>query len=231
VSFDWQFMTDPRLIAALIDGLKLTLILSVASAIGAMLIGLAIAVARIAGPKPLRNAARIYTDIVRNVPLLISLFFVYFGTTSLFPPGDFPILRTPHLGEIVAVLTISLVMGGFVSEVIRQGVDAVPLGQMEAALACGLPASHIYRHVVIPQLLPLILPGLSSEMVNVLKSTTFAMTIGVADLMWQAQRIESDTFRGLETMTAVTAVYFALSLATIMVFRGLERLYQTPKPR
>lgn len=229
--FDWQFLTDPRLIAALAAGLRLTVILSVASAVGALLVGLAVAVVRIAAPKPLQSAARIYTDIVRNVPLLITLFFVYFGTTFVFPPSLYPILRTQHLGEIVTVLTISLVMGGFVSEVIRQGVEAVPFGQMEAALACGLPAGNIYRHVVIPQLLPLILPGLSSEMVNVLKSTTFAMTIGVADLMWQAQRIESDTFRGVETMTAVTAVYFVLSFATITGFRTLERIFQTPKPR
>jgi His/Glu/Gln/Arg/opine family amino acid ABC transporter permease subunit len=231
VPFDWQFMTDPRLIAALAAGLEVTVILSVASAMGALLVGLAIAAVRIAGPKPLQVAARIYTDIVRNVPILITLFFVYFGTTSLFPPGLYPILRTSHLGEIVTVLTISLVMGGFVAEVIRQGVDAVPFGQMEAALACGLSASSIYRQVVIPQLLPLILPGLASEMINVLKSTAFAMTIGVADLMWQGQRIEADTFRGMETMTAITAVYFALSFATIAAFRGLERIYQTPKPR
>src|ERR1700709_1396469 len=98
--FDWQFMTDPRLIAALAAGLEVTVILSVASAIGALLVGLAIAAVRIAGPTPLQVAARIYTDIVRNVPILITLFFVYFGTTSLFPPGLYPILRTSHLGEI-----------------------------------------------------------------------------------------------------------------------------------
>ena len=224
--FDWTFLSDPRLAAGLAEGLKITLILSLCSALGAMLVGVVLAVARIAGPRPVQLAARHYTDVARNVPLLITIFFLYFGTTNLFPPGEFTFLRTPHFGEIVMIVAISLVMGAFVSEVIRQGVESVPIGQVEAAMATGLHSRTIYRQIVIPQLLPLVLPGLSSEMVNVLKSTTFAMIIGVADLMWQAQSIESETFKGVETMTAVSLVYFLLSFCTIAAFRGLERIYR-----
>jgi ABC-type amino acid transport system permease subunit len=68
-------------------------------------------------------------------------------------------------------------------------------------------------------------------MVNVLKGTTMAATISVAELMYQAQRIESETFRGVETMTAVTVMYFALACCIFAVFQGLERLFQTPQPR
>lgn len=228
MSFDWMFLSDPRLVAGLVAGLKITLILSLCSALGALLVGVILSVARIAGPKPVQLAARYYTDVARNVPLLVTIFFLYFGVTNLFPPGEYTFLKTPHFGEIVTITAISLVMGAFVSEVIRGGVESVSLGQMEAAMATGLNAGTTYRQVVIPQLLPLVLPGLSSEMVNVIKSTTFAMTIGVADLMWQGQSIESETFKGLETMTALSLVYFLLSFCTIAAFRGLERIYQAP---
>jgi His/Glu/Gln/Arg/opine family amino acid ABC transporter permease subunit len=228
---DWQFLSDPDRIAALTSGFWMTLILFAGSSIGAVAVGLAITAMRVGTNGALRRVAMIYTDIVRNVPLLISLFFVYFGLTSVFPPLSFPFLRTPYLGDYVTVVTISLVMGGFVSEVIRQGIEAVPVGQVEAAAASGLDSLRVYRHVVFPQLLPLVLPGLASEIVNTLKSTTFAMTLGVADLMWQGQRIESETFRGVEVMTAITLVYFLLSIATIAFFRIAEQRCRIAQPR
>lgn len=231
MSLDLQFLMSADILAALWNGLLLTVVLFVCSAFGALVIGVALAAMRIAGPRYLRLMARTYTNIVRNVPLLIVLFFIYFGTTILFPANRYPILRTPHLGDIIVVLAISLVMGGFISEVIRAGVEALSVGQMEAALATGLSSGRAYRHIVIPQLLPIILPGLSNEMVNVLKGTTFGMTIGVTELVWQAQRIESETFRGVETMTAITVIYFCLASSVIFGFRGLERLYKAPSAR
>ena len=226
MNFDWTFLPDPRLLAGISAGLKMTLVLTLCSALGALVVGVMLAAARIAGPRPVQRVARYYTDVARNTPMLITIFFLYFGVTNVLPPAEFTFLRTPHFGAIVMIIAISLVMGAFVSEVLRQGVESVPVGQVEAAMATGLQTPTIYRQVIIPQLMPLVLPGLSSEMVNVLKSTTFAMTIGVADLMWHAQSIESETFKGLETMTAVSLVYFLLSFCTIAAFRGLERAYR-----
>lgn len=231
MSFDWTFLSDPRLSAGIIAGLKMTLVLTLCSALGALVVGVLLATARIAGPSTVQRLARYYTDVARNTPMLITIFFLYFGVTNVMPPAEFTFLRTPHFGAIVMIVAISLVMGAFVSEVIRQGVESVPMGQVEAAMATGLETPTIYRQIVIPQLMPLVLPGLSSEMVNTLKATTFAMTIGVADLMWHAQSIESETFRGVETMTAVSLVYFFLSLCTIAAFRGLERVYRNKGAR
>jgi polar amino acid transport system permease protein len=231
MQLDWQFLSEPERMAALLSGLRTTLILFAASSIGAVVVGLVIVAMRVGSCSALRRIAYIYTNVVRNVPLLISLFFAYFGLTSVFPPVSFPFLRTPYLGDCITIVTISLVMGGFVSEVIRQGIEAVPVGHIEAAMASGLDGWHVYRHVVFPQLLPLVLPGLASEVVNTLKGTTFAMTLGVADLMWQGQRIESETFRGVEVMTAITLVYFVLSIGTIGLFRAAEHRCRIPQPR
>ena len=230
--FDWRFLFDGQTIAAIASGLRLTTVLTVCSALGATAVGITIAGLQLLGPAPLKLLARTYTNIVRNVPLLIQLFFVYFGITIILPPGMYPVMRSSNLGAVVTVGTISLVMAGFIAEVIRAGVDAIPLGQMEAALATGLSTRTIWRHVITPQLLPIILPGLSNEMINVLKATTFAMTIGVMELMWEAQNIEAQTFRGVETMCAVTFVYFLLSTAIIVLFRYLEgRLRTTLRAR
>lgn len=231
MQFDWIFFTDQRFIESVISGLKITLILSGASAIGSLFIGFILLLARNGGPRAFQLASRWYTDLARNVPILITLFFLYFGTTSVFPPSEYPFLRTPYLAAIICIVTISLAMGAFVSEVLRQGVESVSAGQFEAAMACGMDGPSIYRHVVIPQLLPLVLPGLSTEMINVIKSTTFAMTIGVADLMWHGQSLESETFKGVEIMTAISFVYFLLSFVTIGAFRWLEALCTLPGSR
>ncbi|WP_076999926.1 amino acid ABC transporter permease [Variovorax sp. KK3] len=231
MQFDWKFLADPRLAEALIAGLKTTVVLSLCSAAGALLIGIVLATCRVGGPRIVQRAARGYIDVARNVPLIITMFFFYFGLTNLFPPMEYGLLRTPHLAMVVTIVAIALVEGAFVAEVLRQGVESVPVGQLEAAAACGIPGPTMYRHVVIPQLLPLVLPGLSSEMVNVIKGSTFAMTISVMDLMWQGQNLESETFKGLEIMTAVSVVYFLLSFATIGVFRLFERLAKSPVHR
>jgi octopine/nopaline transport system permease protein len=150
VQFDWTFFTEQRFVESLISGLKTTLVLSGSSAAGALLIGVLLLLAKTGGPRTLRIVCRWYTDVARNVPVLITLFFLYFGLTSVFPPSEYAFLRTPYLGEIICVAAISLVMGAFVSEVLRQGVESVPAGQFEAALACGLNGPNIYRQVVIP---------------------------------------------------------------------------------
>jgi len=231
VQFDWNFLADPRLFEALASGLKITLLLSVGGAIGALLVGTLLATCRIAGTPVLQRAARAYTDVARNVPLIITMFFLYFGLTNLFPPNENAWLRTPYLATIITIVALTLVEGAFVAEILRQGVESVPVGQFEAAAASGIQGPTLYRHVVIPQLLPLILPGLASEVVNVIKGSTFAMTISVMDLMWHGQNLESETFKGVEIMTAISVVYFMLSFATIALFRVFERIVRSPDQR
>ena len=226
MDFSWSFLFGHETIAAMASGLRLTLLLTVCSGVGALAIGAAIAATQAAGVRVLALAGRGYIDFVRNVPLLIQLFFVYFGITIVFPPNLYPLMRSPHLNSVVTVGTISVVMGGFVAEVIRAGVEAVAVGQTEAGLASGLRMGSVWRHIILPQLAPIVLPGLSNEMINTLKATTFAMTIGVAELMWQAQKVEAESFRGVETMTAVTLVYLLLSAGIIGLFRVLERWFR-----
>lgn len=228
---EFSHFSSPSVLDALLSGLTETVKLALLSSVLALFIGVVVAFAKAAGPRWIKAMAQAYVLVLRNVPLLIQLFFWYFGLITLLPAMEFPFVRHPNFGFSVAALTISSVMGAFFAEVIRAGLEAVSAGQMEAAMASGLSRFQAYRHVVVPQLVPVVLPGLSNEFVNVLKGTTFAMTIGVAELMWNAQYIESETFRGLETMTAITLMYFALSAAIIGSFRVLERLVALPGQR
>ena len=222
MSFDLQFLSDPRLAEGIWAGFKMTLLLTAMSAVGAFLLGVLLTIAQVSGSDILRRVARSYINVARNVPLLIVMFFLYFGGTSMFPPSEYGFMKLLPLGEATTVLAITMVSGAFIAEILRQGIEAVPVGQVEAAMATGLTATDTYRHVIVPQLLQIALPGMSSEIVNVIKGTAFAMTLGVADLMWHGQNLESETFKGVEIMTVVSAVYFSIAFLTIATFRAAE---------
>ena len=139
-------------------------------------------------------------------------------------PIEFPWFYTGNYEATITVIAISLVLGAFTAEVVRGGIEAIPFGQVEAALATGLSPAQAFRHVIVPQLGPIILPGLASEVLNVMKSTALAMTIGLTDLTFRAQAIEAEYFKGFEAMTAATFAYLAISLVIFQIFRTLEFL-------
>lgn len=224
MDIDWQFLLSAQVVDAVLLGLRTTLYVSFYSAIGAIFLGVVAGLFQTSGRIWLIRFGKAYVTFFRNVPLLVLLFFFYFGLPLLFPPREFPILYTGGYEVTVAILAISVAWGAFVAEVVRSGIEAIPFGQLEAALASGLSKGQAFRHIVFPQLGPIILPGMSNEMVNIVKSTSLAMTIGVNELIWQAQQIEAETFRGFEAMTAVTVVYLVLSLSIFGIFWFLERV-------
>ena len=228
MDIDWAFLFSPAILDALLHGLGVTVVVSAYSAVGAIVIGFVIALFQVSVHRPLKSIGQLYVNFFRNIPLLVQLFFWYFGLPELLPPREFPLLYGGRYEITVATLTLSLAWGAFVAEVVRAGIEAVPFGQVEAAMASGLSRPQVFRRIVMPQLGPVILPGLSNELINIVKSTSLAMTVGVSELTWQAQQIESETFRGFEAMTAVTVIYLALSLTVAGGVRVLERLLRLP---
>lgn len=225
MAFDWEVLLRPQIIESLLDGLLMTLLASLLSWIGAFALGTIIALFRISGVPVLMTVGRMWVTFFRNIPLLVQLFFWYFGLSVLIPPAAFPILFAEHYELKISVLAISLYAGAFMAEVIRAGIEAVPWGQIEAGFAVGLTRRLIVRKILLPQIGPVCLPALTSETVNIVKDTSFLMTIGVADLMARAQQIESDTFRGFEVMTAVTVLYLAVSLVIFVAMSLVQRRY------
>lgn len=199
-------------LAWLLAGLRLSLLLTGLTLLTALPLAIGIALLRLSPLKPLQVAGAAYVDAVRCVPLLVHMLFWYFGVPELLPDA---VKETVYAGQIEVVsawAALTLYTAAYMSEDIRSGVRAVPGAQLSAAMALGFSYLAAMRLVVLPQALRITLPPLLSQTLNLWKNTSIATVIGTAELMYQAQRVESATFRGFETFALVTVAYLSISL-------------------
>ncbi len=223
LGYNWQWYRVTRFLlqtsadgatpGPLLNGLMITLQVVVSSLILALLVGLATALLRLSGGVLAQLCANVYLETVRNTPLLVQLFVVYFVLAPLFDIDRFA----------AAVLALALFEGAYISEIIRAGVLAVPRGQWEASRALGLSTTGCYRHVVLPQALRAMLPPLTSQSISLVKDSALVSTIAIADLTMQGQRIVAETFLTFEIWLTVAAIYLLLTLSLSGVVRLLER--------
>ncbi|MCH8054528.1 MAG: amino acid ABC transporter permease [Deltaproteobacteria bacterium] len=177
---------------------------------------------------PLRLLAAFYVEFFRNVPLLVWMFFWYFGVPPLLP---LPLQEWlfNHGAEFWAgMFALGVYHGARFSEVIRSGIQSIPKSQFEAAVSTGLTVAQAYRLVIIPIALRLIVPPITNESLNLLKNSSVAMTISVAELTFQTRQIETYTAKALEALTAGTVIYLALCLAIASVMARVERRCAIP---
>ena len=210
--FDWSVVTSGQYLQWLIDGLWLTLELSFFACLLALLLGLGIAVLRLSPIALLRGLAAGYVEFFRNTPLLIQIFFWYFGAYEILPQSINDWLNQTNFEFAAALIALSIYTSAFIAEDIRSGVRAISKGQMEAALSQGFGYLTAMRFVILPQATRIIVPPLINQFLNATKNSSLAMTIGVAELTYQARQIESYTFKGFEAFSAATLVYVAISL-------------------
>jgi polar amino acid transport system permease protein len=225
-NFDWSFVLSDRVVESIVDGFRLTTVIVVGAGLCAGVVGGGVALLQVSTYPSAQRIGQAYVAFFRNTPLLILLFFLYFGMPVLLPPARFPFIYANRYEITVAIIAVSLVSAAFIAEVIRGGIQTIAVGQLESALATGLTRRQAFQYVVFPQLGPTILPGLSNEAINIVKNSSYSMTIGVTELIWQAQQIEADTFRGFEAMTAVTIVYLLINGSIFLAFRGLEHIFR-----
>jgi His/Glu/Gln/Arg/opine family amino acid ABC transporter permease subunit len=225
--FDWSFVFSHRVIEPLFEGFQLTMVIVASAGFFATIVGVAIAMLHVSVHRPVRCVGQAYVAFFRNIPLLILLFFLYFGLPTFFPPAQFPFIYAKHYEITIAVVAVTLVSAAFIAEVVRGGIQSIYVGQLESALATGLSRRQGLQYVVLPQLGPVVLPGLSNEAINIVKNSSYSMTIGVTELIWQAQQIEAETFRGFEAMTAVTLVFLSINGGIFLIFRALEQVFKT----
>jgi polar amino acid transport system permease protein len=194
---------------------------TVVSFAGAALLGLGVALLRLAPLRPARILAAVYTELFKNVPLLAIIFVTYFGLTSV----------GVTLGVFEAgCLSLIVFYAAYLSEIFRSAIRGVHGGQQEAAEALGLSRRGTFAHVVFPQALRLALPGTNTMLVDLLKSTSLLTTISAAELMSEGQLITSDTFRALEVYLVIAAVYFALCYPLSQLLLWFERRIQAGTP-
>jgi polar amino acid transport system permease protein len=183
--------------------------------------GLLIAVMRMSQVAPIRGVAHGYLEFIRNTPLLVQFFFWYFGSYQILPAAVNDWLNARDFEFAAAVLALTIYTSAFIAEDIRSGIRSIPKEQMEAARSSGFSYIRSMQHIILPQAVRLTIPPLISQFLNLTKNSSLAMTIGVAELTYQARQVESYTFRGFEAFTAATLVYLAMSL----VITGLVTLY------
>ena len=219
--FDWAIITSGQYFDWLVSGLKVTLELSAVSVALSFILGLLIAVMRMSNFRPVRWFAHGYLEFFRNTPLLIQIFFWYFGSYKLLPKVINDWLNSTNFEFAAAVIALTIYTSAFIAEDIRSGVRSIPKEQMEAARSSGFSYLRSMQYIILPQAVRITIPPLINQFLNLTKNSSLAMTIGVAEITYQARQVESYTFKGFEAFTAATLVYLVLSVA----ITGLVTLY------
>ncbi len=210
--FDWAFAL--RILPDLLRALRVTVQATVFGMVLALALGLAWALARRSVSGPISWSAAWFVEFVRSTPLLVQVYFLFYVL-----PGV-GLRLNPFL---TGVLAIGLHYSAYTSEVYRAGIEGVPRGQWEAATALNLSHFHTLRHVVLPQAIPPMVPALGNYLVAMFKDTPMLSAITVLEVLQTAKIIGAETFRYLEPLTLVGALFLALSLCSAALIRWLER--------
>ena len=198
-----------------LNGTAVTIGLTIAIIILGLAIGLVAALAQLSGFGTARWASWLYIELFRLTPLLVQLLWFYYAL---------PILLGIKLDALTAsVLTLSLYGGSFYAEIIRGGIVSIDPGQPEAASALGMTPGLAMRRIILPQALRRMLPALMNQSILQFKNTSLVSVLAVPDLVYQGQMAAHDSFRPLETYTAVAVAYFMILFPLTLYVRHRER--------
>ncbi len=226
--FDWSVLWTGQSGQWLLQGIITTLEISVLAWLLAVVLGIFSGALRTVPLAPLRALAAFYVEFFRNVPLLVWMFFWYFAVPPLLP-RPFQDWLFAHGAEFWAgMFALGVYHGARFSEVIRSGIQSIPKSQLEAAVSTGLTTPQAYRLVIIPIALRLIVPPATNESLNLLKNSSVALTISVAELTFQTRQIETYTAKAFEALTAGTLIYLALCLGIASLMARVERRFAIP---
>jgi polar amino acid transport system permease protein len=195
---------DPyrRIITFLPDGILQTFKVTVLSIIFALIVGLFTGLGRISRVKIINRIATVYVEVIRGIPLLVQLFYIYYALGKL--------VQVPRL--VAAVTAMTVCYGAYLGEIFRAGIQSIPKGQMEAALALGMSRGQAMRRIILPQTFRVVLPPVGNEFIALLKDSSLVSILAVADLLRRGREFASKTFYYFETYTVVALVYLVLTL-------------------
>lgn len=223
MGYNWQWYRVPRYLYRVIDGefifgplikgLFITLQITLWSALLALIIGLLTALLRLSRSVAGYGIATVYLELVRNTPLLVQMFLFYFVLSPIFDIERF----------WTGVICLAFFEAAFISEIIRGGILSVSRGQWEAASALGLDGRDVYARVILPQALPIMLPPLTSAIVNLIKNSAIVSTIAIFDLTTEGRNVIADTFMSFEIWFTVAAIYLVLTLSLSGLVGVMER--------
>ena len=197
-----------------LEGLLHTVEASLYGLLGAFALGVIIAVMRIAPIRVLNWVGTAYVEFIRNIPLLITVFFFYNGL---------PVLHISLSGFASGTIGLAVYTSSFIAEAIRAGIQAVPKGQLEAARSSGLTYIQAMRYVILPQAIKIVIPPLGNQFINLVKNSSILGVVAGLDLMYQADLVNSETFDVFSTYIFVGVFYLLLTIPLSLFVRYLER--------
>jgi len=195
-------------------GWLLTIIISIFSLAGSLLIGLVAALARRSIILPLRSLALLYVEVIRGTPLLVQILVFYYVVANGMGLEN---------RLVAGVIILSFFSGAYLAEMIRAGIEAIPSSQIESARSIGLTAFQSYRFVIAPQALRHILPPLAGQFASLIKDSSLLSIIGIGEFTLAAQQVNSATFRTLESYLPLAIGYLALTLPVSLLSKLLEK--------
>jgi His/Glu/Gln/Arg/opine family amino acid ABC transporter permease subunit len=226
--FNWSVLWTGQSGEWLLSGLVTTVELSALAWLLAVVLGIVSGALRTVRFRPLRALATFYVEFFRNVPLLVWMFFWYFAVPPVLPETPREWLYGHGLEFWAGVCALGVYSGARFSEVLRSGIQAIPRTQFEASVASGLTTFQAYRYVILPVALRLIIPPGTSESLNLLKNSSVALTISVAELTFQTRQIETYTAKAIEALTAGTLIYLVLCVSLASIMAWVERRTAIP---
>jgi polar amino acid transport system permease protein len=210
--FNWALIFSGEYGRWFLDGLSVTLQLSGLSIVFALMLGTLLTTMRLSKVKPLEWTAAAYIEFFRNTPLVVQIFFWYFGSDPILPGFFKEWLYQQNIEFATGVIALSTYTAAFIAEELRSGILSIPKTQLEASRATGLSFLQAMGYVILPQAFRIIIPPLISQFLNLIKNSSLAMTIGVMELTYMARQVEAHTFHGFEAFTVSTLMYLSLSL-------------------
>lgn len=215
MEWDWDFVRE--IMPTLLDGLRITLLATLLGSILAGAAGLGFALLRRSKRRAVARATGFVVEFIRGTPLLVQLYFLFYVLPEL------GVLLSPLAAGVIG---LGLHYATYTAEVFRAGIDNTPRGQWEAAKACNLTPYQTWRHVILPQAIPPMIPALANYFVAMFKETPLLSAITVIELMSQARSVANTNYRYLEPMTMVGVLFLCISLIAVPALHMLERRFR-----
>jgi polar amino acid transport system permease protein len=217
MEWDWNFVA--QIMPQLLAGLKLTLLITLVAAVLAAVLGLGFAILRRSTNPMIARPVAFLLEFIRGTPLLVQLYFIFY----VLP--DLNIVLSPF---VAGVIGMGLHYATYTAEVYRAGIENVARGQWEAARATNLTLRQTWVHVIVPQAIPPMIPALANYFIAMFKETPLLSAITVLELMSQAKSVANSSYRYIEPMTMVGAIFLAISLTSVIGLRYLEHRFGRP---
>lgn len=229
-NFNWSIIWTEPYGQWMLEGIWVTIRLGLICWFIALALGIIIGTFRVTPFRPLRVFGAAYTEIFRDIPLLVQLFFWYFAAPSILPKAiEMWLYRgLPNSEFWIVVVGLSVYTSSRIAEHIRAGMQSISQDQYHAALSTGFTHFQTYRFIIIPYAVRIMMPPLTAECLTVFKNTALAMTVGVLETTFMSQQIEAYTFQGIEATTAASLVYMGITLSVVLIMGFVERRLAVP---